>query len=124
MHFFKRVYNSYKAEEVIAWARWIMWLPAFLILMRRPKNHGPGRIEEKDMEAENRQRQKAFDQELESKTKETLEELSQRLEERSGRQLEKLKEENGRSLEALEKTFAGSRQMLADELFQKLIEVS
>ena len=24
----------------------------------------------------------------------------------------------------LEKTFAGSRQMLADELFQKLIEVS
>ena len=81
-------------------------------------------LKKKDMEAENRQRQKAFEQELESKTKETLEELSQRLEERSGRQLEKLKEENGRSLEALEKTFAGSRQMLADELFQKLIEVS
>ena len=38
--------------------------------------------------------------------------------------LEKLKEENGRSLEALEKTFAACRQMLADELFQKLIEVS
>ena len=45
-------------------------------------------LKKKDMEAENRQRQKAFDQELESKTKETLEELSQRLEERSGRQLE------------------------------------
>lgn len=81
-------------------------------------------VKKKDMERKNRQRLKDFDMELEAKTKETLAELSQRLEVRSGSQLSKLKEENDQSLRDLERSFFSSRQVLADELFQKLIEVS